>query len=170
LKKLIVFTIVITSLVIAVFAYLPFALTISADNVKEAGEYLNSLETQTVEVFTLPLRDPVVNPSVSVPLLDLYTKKRIRYDYHPELFPPPKDVAVSALRFSWKFKNPKYYQGNEVQRNDATIVAIWGEADGNRTMPESVKKQMEGVRLLKRFDTASDPFRYKTIMEVYSRH
>ncbi|MGE5173620.1 MAG: ArnT family glycosyltransferase, partial [Betaproteobacteria bacterium] len=170
LKKFIAFTVVITSLVIAVLAYLPFAQTISAENMKKAGEYLNSLETGTVEVFTLPLKDPVVNPSVSVPLLDLYTNKRIRYQYHPELFPPPKDVARSSLRFTWEFNDPQYYQSDEVQKNDTTTVAIWGEADSNRLLPESVKKRMEGYRLLKRFDTASDPFRYKTIVEVYSKH
>ncbi len=169
LKKFIAFTVVITSLVIAVFAYLPFALTISVENVKKAGEYLNSLATGTVEVLTLPLKDPVANPSVSVPLLDLYTKKRIRYQYHPEFVPPPKDIATSALRFTWEFKNPKYYQGDDVQESNTTIVAIGGEADGSRTLPESVKKRMEGYRLLKRFDTASDPFRYKTIVEIYSK-
>jgi len=169
LKKLIVFTIVAASLIIAVFAYLPFARTISAENVKDAGGYLNSLETGTVVVLTLPLKDPVVNPAVSVPLLDLYTKKQILYQYDPEFFPPPKDVARAALRFTWEFKDPKYYQGENAQENDATILAIWGEADGWRTPPESFKKRIEGYRLLRRFDAASDPFQFKTIVEIYTK-
>jgi hypothetical protein len=169
LKKLIVFTVVTASLIIAVFAYLPFALTISLENMKRTGEYLDSLDTGSVEVVTLPLKEPVINPSVAVPLLDLYTKKQILYQYHPELFPPPQDLARSALRFTWEFKDPEYYQGDKGQINDATIVAIWGEADARRTLPESFKKRIEGYQLLRRFDAASDPFQYKTIVDVYSK-
>ncbi len=169
LRKLIVFTVVITSFIIAVFAYRPFALTISAENVKRAGEYLNSLETQSVEVVTLPLRDPVVNPSVAVPLLDLYTKKEIVYRYHPDWFPPPKDIATSSLRFTWEYKNPEYYQGSGVQESPILVV-IRGGADGVSNAPEPVRKRLEGFRLLKKFEATSDLFRYKTIAEVYSRY
>ncbi len=169
LKKLIVFSVVAASLIIAVFAYLPFALTISLENVKRTGEYLDSLGAESVEVITLPLKEPVINPSVAVPLLDLYTKKQILYQYHPELFPPPPDLARSALRFTWEFKDPQYYQGAKGHINDATMVAIWGEADARRTLPETFKKRIEGYRLLRRFDAASDPFQYKTIVDVYSK-
>jgi 4-amino-4-deoxy-L-arabinose transferase-like glycosyltransferase len=169
LKRLIAFVVVITSLVIAVFAYLPFALTISAENVKKTGEYLDALGTGPVEVVALPLKEPVINPSVAVPLLDLYTQRRIVYRYQPERFPPPKDVATSALRFTWEFKDPQYYQSDKTQINDATIVAIWGEVNGRRTPAGSFKKRIEGYHLLRRFDAASDPFQYKTIVEVYSK-
>jgi hypothetical protein len=169
LRKLIAFTIVITSLIIAVFAYLPFALTISAENMKHAGEYLNSLEAESVEVVTLPLKDPVVNPSVAVPLFDLYTKKEIDYRYHPDQFPPPNDVATSALRFTWEYTNPEYYRRSAAQESPILVV-IRGEADGVSNAPESVRKRLEGRRLLRKFAAASDPFRYKTIVEVYAGH
>ncbi len=169
LKKFLAFTVVITSLVIALFAYLPFARNVSAENVKEAGAYLNSRETEAVQVFTLPLKDPVVNPSVSVPLLDLYTKKRIVYQYHPEFFSPPKNIATAALRFTWEFKNPKYYENDDDKRNITTIVVISGVRDGNRVQPQYLKDRIAGMRLLKKFETASDPFRYKTIVEIYSK-
>ncbi len=168
IRKLIAFTVVITALIIAVFAYRPFALTISAENVKQAGEYLNSLESESVEVVTLPLKDPVLNPSVAVPLLDLYTKKKIVYRYHPDFFPPPNDVATSALRFTWEYKNPEYYQENGVQES-TVLVVIRGEADGLSSAPEPLRKRLEGFRLLKKFEAASDPFRYKSIVDVYSR-
>ncbi len=166
LRTLIAYTIVIASLIIAVFAYLPFALTISAENMKQAGEYLNSLETESVEVATLPLRDPVVNPSVAVPLFDLYTKKEIVYRYQPDQFPPPNDVATSALRFTWEYKNPEYYRRSAGQESPVLVV-IRGEADGVGNAPEPVGKRMEGRRLLRKFAAASDPFRYKTIVEIY---
>jgi hypothetical protein len=166
---LIAYTIVITSLIIAVFAYLPFALTISAENMKQAGEYLDSLETESVEVVTLPLKDPVVNPSVAVPLFDLYTKKEIVYRYHPDQFPPPNDIATSALRFTWEYKNPEYYRRGAAQESPILVV-IRGEADSVGNAPEPVRKRLEGRRLLRKFAAASDPFRYKTIVEVYAGH
>ncbi len=168
-RKFIAFTTAIVSLIIAAFAYLPFALTISLENVKQAGEYLNSIETKSVHVVTLPLKDPVVNPSVAVPLLDLYTTKEIVYRYHPDWYPPPNDVATNALRFTWEFKDPEYYQSDRAPEDDVTLVAIWGETVGGRTLPQSFRDRIAGYRLLRRFDAASDPFQYKTIVEVYSK-
>ncbi len=165
-RRFIAFAVVCGSLVLAVFAYRPFALSISAENMKRAGEYLNSVETESAEVVVLPLRDPVINPSVDVPLLDLYTSKRIVYRYNPELYPPPKDVATSALRFTWLFRNPEYYEVKEA-RDSGILVAIRGEADGGT--PPYFRRKLEGYRLVRRFDAASDPFRYKTIVEIYSQ-
>ncbi len=168
LRKLIAFTAVITSLIIAVFAYRPFALSISAENLKRAGEYLNSLATESVEVVTLPLKDPVVNPSVAVPLLDFYTRKGIVYRYHPDWFPPPQDLATSSLRFSWEFRDPEYYRRSGQQENNILVI-IGGETENIQSAPPAVRSRLQDFRLLKKFAAASDPFRYKTIAEVYSR-
>ncbi len=168
LRKFSASAVACTSIVIAVFAYRPFAHTISAENLKQAGEYLNSLETKSVEVVTVPLKDRVVNPSVAVPLLDLYTHKEIVYRYHPEWYPPPEGVATYALRFTWEFNNPEYYRERRAQEG-RVLVAIRGEAGSFLNAPEGIRKQLEGFRLLKKFAAASDPFQYKTIVEVYSR-
>jgi hypothetical protein len=167
LRRFIVFVIAISSLTIAIFAYLPFARQTSAENLKETGEYLNSSGIETVEVFTLPLKGSLVNPSVAVPLLDLFTETRILYQYHPEFFPPPNNIETWALRFTWEYKNPKYYTGSHVQKNNTTIVLISGEASA--VLPQYLKQRMEGYRLSKRFEAFSDPFRYKTIVEIYTK-
>jgi hypothetical protein len=66
-----------------------------------------------------------------------------------------------------KNKNPKYYTGNHVHKNNTTIVLISGEA--STVLPQYLKQRMEGYRLSKRFEAFSDPFRYKTIVEIYTK-
>jgi hypothetical protein len=167
LRRFVVFVIVISSLITTVFAYLPFARRTSAENLKNAGEYLNSLDIETVEVITLPLRDPVANPSVAVPILDLFTQKSIRYQYHKELYQSPSNIETWALRFTWGFKNPQYYLIAGTSKTAAVIAIISGELVS--VLPHSIKQRIEGYRLSGRFAASSDPFRYKTIVEIYTK-
>jgi uncharacterized membrane protein YidH (DUF202 family) len=166
-RRFIVFLTVIISLGTAVFAYLPFARRTSAMNLKDAGQYLNSRGIEAVEVFTLPLRDPVVNPSVAVPLLDLFTSGSIQYQYEAGLFPPPEDIETSALRFTWEFKDPAYYSADPAAMQRTAIVVISGELTS--TVPPEIAQRVRDFRVFRRFETPRDPFRYKTIVDVYSR-
>ena len=84
IRKFIVFCIITSSLVFALSAYLPFLQRISTINLKNAGQFLNSLDVEDIEVFTLPQKRSVVNPAAAVPVLDLFTDKRILYDYRSE--------------------------------------------------------------------------------------
>lgn len=165
-KKFIVFSAVFSSLVMAFFAYLPFARNISASNLKNAGEYLNSKAVTVAEVFTPPLKDPVLNPSVAVPLLDLFTEKKIHYLYVVDPFASSKEVETSPLRFTWEYKNPGYYKTNAGQQKNTAVVIISGEAD--QVMPEHLKNKLRGgYRERKSFHRAADPFRFKTYVDIY---
>lgn len=166
-RKFIVYLTVIISLGTAVFAYLPFARRTSAMNLKDAGEYLNSRGIEAVEVITLPLRDPVVNPSVAVPLLDLFMNGSIRYQYEAGLFPPPEDINTISLRFSWEFKAPAYYAADPAAMQSRAIVVISGEP--TRTVPPDMAQRIRGYSVFRRFEAPRDPFRYKTIVDIYSR-
>ena len=166
-RRFIVFLTVIISLGTAVFAYLPFARRTSAMDLKDAGEYLNTRGIEAVEVFTLPLKDAVADPSVAVPLLDLFTKGSIRYQYDAGLFPPPEDAKTSSLRFTWAFKDPEYYSAGTVLMQRTAIVIISGEPI--RTVPPDMAQRIRGYSVFRRFEAPRDPFRYKTIVDVYSR-
>ncbi|MEF9426211.1 MAG: glycosyltransferase family 39 protein, partial [Candidatus Mariimomonas ferrooxydans] len=63
LRRFIALCIVASSLVLAIFVYRPFLLKMSPVNLKNAGQYLNSLEIKNIEVFTLPQKRSVVNPA-----------------------------------------------------------------------------------------------------------
>ncbi len=166
LRRFIVFVIVISSLITTTFAYLPFARRTSAENIKDAGEYLNALGSEAVEVFTLPLRDPVVNPSVAVPILDLYTQASVRYQYPLGLFPPPGNIETWALRFTWEVNHPQYYSTTGASTAPAAIAIISGEPVS--VLPHALQQRIKGYRLSRRFTASSDPFRYKTIVEIYT--
>jgi hypothetical protein len=166
-RRFIVYLTVMISLATAFFAYLPFARGTSAMNLKDAGQYLNFRGIETIEVVTLPLRDPVVNPSVAVPLLDLFTSGGIRYQYEAGLFPPPEDINTNALRFSWEFKAPAYYEADPALMQRTAIVVISGEP--TRTVPPDLAQRIRGYSVFRRFETPRDPFRHKTIVDVYSR-
>ncbi len=167
LRKFITYATVISSLTITIFGYLPFARKISAINLMEAGEYLNDSGIEPVEVYTLPLKDPVANPSVAVPLLDLFTKRRIVYRYSPELYPPPEDIKTESLRFTWEYKNPRYYTMDPMAKKPSTIVIVAGES--NPTIPPYLQRILQGYQMSKKFEMVADPFRYKTIAEIYVR-
>ena len=58
---------------------MPLLKSMSLVNLRNAGSFLDSDGTGKVEVFVLPSAKSTVNPSVAVPILDLYTGKEILY-------------------------------------------------------------------------------------------
>jgi hypothetical protein len=164
LRKFIVSCIVISSLVLALFAYLPFLQKVSTVNLKYAGEFVGSLNGKYVEVYTLPQNDLEVNPAVAVPMLDLFTKKIIGYNYKEGVFASAGDIQTSPLRFTWEFKNPGYYA---VNREDFNIPVIIISDNPNPALPDYIIQRINGHRYSKVFKTWEGIFRYKTIVTVY---
>jgi 4-amino-4-deoxy-L-arabinose transferase-like glycosyltransferase len=167
LRRLIVYGIVSTSLVIAVSAYLPLAVSMSPVNLKHAGEYLDTLNITDVEVVTLVPKEPIINPAVSVPLLDLFTNKRIRYVYRPESFPPRDEIERSSLRFTWDYRNPAYYSDSLDAPAPDTIVVISDAAD--ISLPEPLARRLEGYSLSKTLSASEGAFRYSVGVRIYRK-
>jgi hypothetical protein len=165
-RAFIVSATVVTSLITVIFGYLPFARNTSTMNIARAGDYLNSAGLSGVEVVTLPLRDPVVNPAVAVPLLDLFTRGRIAYHYDPGPALTSAEWATSPVRFTSEYQNPKYYSEDPDPGRPATVVVISGEP--NHDLPPFLRQRVGASPVVKRFESSSDPFRYKTIVDVYT--
>ncbi len=163
LKRQIVFSVVACSLIISVFAYLPFLEQTSAQNLQRAGAFLNTLPGKDVEVVTLPRKDDDVNIAVSVPILDLFTNKRIHYTYKLQYAPSPEKIAVSPLRFTWIYKNPEYYEGNFAPGEPVAVIS--GETPG--TLPKTVSKKLVMLEHSKSFILADDIFTHQTFVTVY---
>ena len=167
LRRFILFSTVTTSLVIGIFAFLPLAESMSVANLKHAGEYLNTLDAGEIEVITLFSKEPVVNPAVAVPLIDLFTNKQIRYHYQPEDFPPREEIEQSSLRFTWAYRNPTYY----IAKPDAFLnvpVVIISDAS-NDPLPKPVAQRLEGYRLSESFNTSEKIFRYFVGVRIYQK-
>ncbi|GAB4537979.1 MAG: hypothetical protein Fur0020_06760 [Thermodesulfovibrionia bacterium] len=168
LKRFIVLCILSLSLSIAISAYLPFIKDMSMMNLKKAGEFLNRGDMEAVEVITIPSHGSPVNQAVSVPLLDLFTEKRLIYHYKPEDMPSKEDIETSPLRFTWEYKNPRYYEGHGLTVTsppnvDAMVVISEGDEEG---FPEYVKERARRYSDKIVFNTSEGIFQYRTFVTI----
>ncbi len=165
-KKFIVWSAVTTSLVLAFYVHLPFMENISMSNLKRAGEYLNRTNEQYMEVFSLKQGNSGVNPAISVPILDLFTSKRVIFKYNENAFQQPfEKIEKSSLRFTWEYKNPKFYETAEYSVENSAIVVISGDAASE--LPVYIKDKIKGRHLDRVFKTDNRVFRFRTMVRIY---
>jgi len=151
------------SLAVALSGFLPFMQNTSAVNFINAGKYLDSLDVNELKVFT-PLPDEYhLNPAVSVPLLDLFTDKKIVYDYAPGSYPPPADISSSRLRFTWEYRNPPFYQDDA---GGSRAVVVISDRKDSGELPE-IRKEIEGLSGRMDFSVRDDMFSHQTLITVY---
>lgn len=163
--RFIAYSTVVFSLTLALSGFMPFLQHTSAANIRDAAAYLDSLEVTIVEVFTPLPQDYVMNPAVSVPLLDLHTKKKIVYRYDEAEYPLSEDKSTSALRFTWTYKNPLYYQ-EEAKEEEKKAVLIITDSIG-RNLPLSILQKIAGLSEKQTFEISDNTFRHQTLVMVY---
>ena len=168
IRKFLVSCAVISSIVVAVFVYLPFLKRMSPVNLKDAGRFLDSIDAAHIEVLTAPSTNYVINPAVSVPILDFFTKKDIYYNY--DINPPPLEmIKESSLRFTWGYKNPGYYSASSERTSDNTVIVVISSELGQKFQPDYIAQKIEGFQLAKRFKASVQVFKYVTIVEIYKQ-
>ncbi len=165
-RKFIVSCAVISSLVIAMSAYLPFLQKRTSVNLMNAGAFIDTLQTDTVEVFTVPKAGESMNQAVLVPLLDLYSKKRIVYNYVPGNFPPADEIAVSRYRFTWEYKNPRYYASDPVDAGKDHAIAVLSRSE-MEPLPLSVQMKIANCKSTKNFAIDDGIFPNKIAVRVF---
>ncbi len=167
LRKYIVSCIVASSLVTAIFAYLPLLREMAPVNLKNAGRFLNSTDAEKAVVFTIPSGDTVINQAVSVPVLDLFTDKEVYYDYESAaVSPPPEKTEKSPLRFTWEYRNPLYYSaGNDSSGKNAAIAVISNGLPAS--MPASIERRIKGYRKAAVFSVSTGLFSYRPAVTIY---
>lgn len=153
------------SLTLALSGFMPFLQHTSAANLRDAAAYLDGLDVETVEVFTSLPEDYVMNPAVSVPLLDLHTKKKIVYRYDETAYPLPEDVNSSALRFTWTYKNPLYYQEDPEEPGKKAVLMITDSME--RKLPDLVREKTAHLSGKRTFGISDKVFRHQTLVTVY---
>ncbi len=165
MRRFIIGSAIASSLVVAIFTYLPYLEKLSAVNMKNAGQYLNSLEIEKVEVFTPPQTMPIVNPAINVPILDLSTDKKITYNYEQPLL--TQWARHTRVRFTWEYKNPEYYSMDikDSEKADAVVV-ISDSADP--PLPDYLRQRVEGYHVSRVFRTGAE-MSYTTVVIVYEK-
>lgn len=164
-RKYAVLCIVASSVVIMVFGFLPFAQNTSAANLKQAGAYLDTLEEDRVEVIALPQLHALINPAVSVPILDLFTAKRLVFRHDAVAAPDAETLSKSSLRFTWDYRNPAYYAAGTEAVEDSAVVVI--ASDPAQLLPAAIGQRLRGYRLSREFIVSENVFGYRTMVQVY---
>ncbi|MHB8843661.1 MAG: ArnT family glycosyltransferase [Nitrospirota bacterium] len=155
---------VTASLVIALGAYAPFLETMSLVNLRDAGAYLDSLDGDAVEVYALPQPRSAGNTEMAVPLLDLHTKKEIRYRALPAARPEQATVTRSPLRFTWEVRLPAFYGGGA--RGACPPVAVLsGEPLG--ALPQGIDQDRIDPVPMRRFESSTGVFKYKIFVTLF---
>jgi 4-amino-4-deoxy-L-arabinose transferase-like glycosyltransferase len=165
-RRFLVYAAVLSSVAVAVFAYLPMLERLSMRNLMDAGAYMDTLGTGKVRVYTLPQKS-AVNPAVSVPLLDLLTEKDLLYDYEPSGALPSEKIRKSPLRFTWRYKNPEYYRASAGRAEENFAVVISGRA--GEPLPSYINDELSGFRAARVFGATIGLFRFQSVVTVYRR-
>jgi hypothetical protein len=168
-KKFVVACTATSAILIAALAYLPFLERTSAINIARAGEYLDSVSADNVGVYVLSQPRSSINPSVAVPILDLFTSRKLSY---PRAGIPQGDmgrIERLPLRWTWEMDSPQYSNGRAAEDGEyGTIVIIQGEAD--QRLPEDMADKLLNYHLQKEFDVADNVFRFQTIIRIFQRN
>ncbi|UCE89696.1 MAG: glycosyltransferase family 39 protein [Pseudomonadota bacterium] len=167
LRGYVVMCVVSASLLTAMIGYLPFLRSTSAANLQAAGSYLDAGTAPTAEVIVLPQRHSVVNPVVAVPILDLYTRKSLVFERDAELHgAPPSDLATSALRFTWEYRDPAYLRAPPGPSHAHIPVVVILDAP-DQALPPRVAQKVADLNLAREFNNSSEIFRFRTVVRVY---
>lgn len=157
---------VTASLVIALGAYAPFLEKISLVNLRDAGKYLDALDDDSVEVYILPQPRSAGNTEMAVPLLDLYTGKRLFSRELPAARPERSSISRSSLRFTWEVRRPPFYDARE-HGACPPLAVLSGEPV--TAVPPGVDRQQGDLGLVKRFESSTGVFKYKIFVTVFKR-
>lgn len=155
----------VSALVVALAGYLPFLRGTSAVNLKQAGELLDAMGGDTAEVIVLPPTRSSVNPAVAVPLLDLFTHKRLIYrrDLSPVFSPQPGAEATSPVRFTWAFPDAPFFLAPPEGR--APVVLVMSAAD--QPVPQIVASRLAGYAEARELAVTDPVFRFQTLVRIY---
>jgi len=154
--------IVVSSLVVLFAGYLPFFKTTSMMNIKMAGVFLNHLDADAVEVYTLPQQKSEGSTVMAVPQLDLFTGKKIvvRQDWAAQ---ESKGISpLSSMLATWKLNKPFFYQA---ENRPFPLVILSGSPIGNSEYVRLRGSAPPGR--VKQFTRRSGVFRYTTYVSIY---
>jgi hypothetical protein len=165
-RKLLVACIVSTSLFVSIGGYLPFLNRMSAKNLQNAGKYLDEQKVKSAWTAVLPQQKNILNPDISLPLLDIYTKAVLMRVPTREAGAADRGkIATSSLRFTWEFPLPGYYTRNEAELRPEGLVVVGSMPD--QKLPYGIAFLAKKFKHRKVFNTSTGRFIHNTVVTVY---
>ncbi len=146
--------------------FYPFLKSTSMVNLQMAGKFINSLNCPEIGVYTLAQKDSTGNTEIAVPILDIYTDKKLiaLNERHPG---DKKDaIEKSPLRFTWDAGLPEFYMRARASRiNIALIISSEPISGAPEFLPESV----DAGQRIKEFAASSGLFKYRTLVTIVGK-
>jgi hypothetical protein len=165
LKRFCSYCAVLSAMVILFGAYKPFLQQTSMVNLKKAGQYLDTLPFDTIEVRLIPQHESAGSTAAALPILDLYTKKELRLQHDwPGLSIEDQHKKLSSLRFTWELSRPHFYHFAEPNGTGPQVI-ISSRDPGELPNQNLLQKNQVPV---KKFYQQTQVFRYRTVVAVIS--
>ena len=128
-------------------------------NLKEAGQYLESLNIPSAEVFAFPQKASSGSTVPAIALLDYYSDVKITSEQNWSVRPEEGNMNLSSLRFTWEMKKPRFYA--KPPGGSTRVLVVISD--------ESRMSKPSGFRELKRFARAENVFKYQTVVTIYAK-
>ncbi len=156
--------IVSSSLVILFGAYLPFLKTTSMMNLRHAGNYLNTLDSEIVEVYALPQMNSSGNTAIAMPLLDLFTHKQLISAREWSTAMDRQVFKNASLRFTWEMRRPEFYRR---AKGDKVIPGVVIACNDDHEAPLNAIQDAPERSVTEKFTRQTKFFRYKTLVSIH---
>lgn len=157
----------LSSLVLAVTAYLPFLQGLSMVNLQRAGEFLDRSCSSHIEVHVIESADPPGSLRVAVPVMDIFTAKTLIVDERGAVMRQADEAVVSPLRFTWEFRFPSYYRAPGFGAGTGTVAVISDSAETR--LPPHLDERLRAFQLVRSFDAYEGIFSFRTSVRIYER-
>lgn len=164
IKQFISLCIVASSLVVVYSAYLPFLNNSGMANMQHAGQYLNSLNCDPVEVYALPQEDSSGSTFAVIPILDYYTARNLVSPQEWPGNPQDSETQKSSLRFTWETRKPDLYKPG-ISGKDCAVVIISSSALGPGA-GAFIGREINSLKAIKEFGLISAVFKYQTFVTI----
>ncbi|MDX1776294.1 MAG: hypothetical protein R3297_06905, partial [Desulfobulbales bacterium] len=106
------------------------------------------------------------NTAAAIPILDLYTGKKLYLDQTWQSEQGLKRAASASLRFTWELTAPSYYNGRKYTGNDLPLVIIASEPI--LQPPPVAAAEDHRYKLLRVFSKTTGIYRYQTHVAVFA--
>ncbi len=168
LQRFVVGGIVVCAYIVALSINNGFLQRSSAENLKAAGLYMDTLNVDVVNIVVLPQQESVVNPTVVVPALDYHSQKPLVYVEPKALtgYLQPTGVVRSPVRFSWEMPLPAYYRNTHDSSLGQRALAII-YSDQQQLSSPGWQQLLSGYRLAKQYQSGTGAFKYTTMVNLY---
>ncbi len=157
-KNFLISSLVITSIVFSIYAYIPFEENFTDKNIKDAADFTNTLNISEIQLFLDFSDKHPYDPEPLVVLFDLYSNKRIIYSEEYKIYP------VKDFSYSWTalFKNPPFYYHDKL--SDNRIIVIISDKEKSNSIPQ---RYLEKHLLTRKFETKSISILIPSSVKVY---